>query len=112
MELNERSNAQMYETGGMRRTHLKTHAKIFKRLIVHAAGFNLMILMRRLFGVGKPRVMQGEDGGRLAALYVLWAARWLFRTQMVAAGRPTQVTGRTWWPNRRLAASCRRKRGS
>lgn len=77
VELNERSNAGMYETGGMRRTHLKTHAKILKRLIVHAAGFNLSILMRRMFGVGKPRVMQGEDGGRvglLACLHGLVAA--------------------------------------
>jgi len=40
----ERSNAHMYETGGMRRTHLRGHENILKRLIVHAAGFNLGLL--------------------------------------------------------------------
>jgi len=58
-ELNERSNAHLYETGGMRRVHLRGQANALKRLIVHAAGFNLSILMRKLTGVGKPRVLQG-----------------------------------------------------
>src|ERR1017187_205026 len=44
----ERSNAHMYETGGMRRTHLRGHENILKRLIVHAAGFNLGLLMRQI----------------------------------------------------------------
>ena len=33
----ERSNAHLYETGGVRRSHLRSHANILKRLIVHAA---------------------------------------------------------------------------
>jgi transposase len=36
-ELLERPNAQLYETGGMRRTHLRGHANILKRLLVHVA---------------------------------------------------------------------------
>jgi len=75
----ERSNALMYETGGMRRTHLRGHAKILKRLIVHAAGFNLALLMRALIGMGKPRTLQ--DGGALLraavrALCCRWLASW------------------------------------
>ena len=75
----ERGNALMYETGGMRRTHLRRHAKILKRLIVHAAGFNLALLMRELIGIGKPRTLQ--DGGALlrAALRACcghWLALW------------------------------------
>jgi transposase len=58
-ELLERPNAHLYETGGMRRTPLRGHQNIFKRLIVHAAGFNLGLLMRALVGVGKPRRLQG-----------------------------------------------------
>lgn len=54
-ELNERSNAHLYETGGMRRTHLRGHRNIFKRLIVHGAAFNLALFMRHLFGKGTPR---------------------------------------------------------
>ncbi|GIK17757.1 MAG: hypothetical protein BroJett003_27210 [Planctomycetota bacterium] len=36
----ERSFAHCYDTGGMRRTHLREHPNILKRLLIHAAGFN------------------------------------------------------------------------
>lgn len=60
----ERTNAHLYETGGMRRTHLRGHENILKRLIVHAAGYNLGLLMRDLFGLGKPR--QWQDASKAA----------------------------------------------
>jgi len=69
-ELLERPNAHLYDTGGMRRTHLRGHQNIFKRLIVHAAGFNLGLLMRSLVGVGKPRRLQGAVSAVLTA--VIW----------------------------------------
>ena len=56
----ERPNAHLYETGGLRRTHLRGHANILKRLLVHVGGFNLGLLMRRLIGVGTPRGLQGR----------------------------------------------------
>jgi transposase len=56
----ERPNAHLYETGGMRRTHLRGHVNILKRLVVHSGGFNLGLLMRRLIGVGTPRGLQGR----------------------------------------------------
>lgn len=58
-ELTERSFAHMYETGGMRRTHLRGHNNILKRLLFHAVGFNLALLVRKSFGIGKPRTLQG-----------------------------------------------------
>ena len=54
-ELAERSFAHMYETGAMRRLHLRGRTNILKRLVVHGAGFNLALYMRKLIGVGKPR---------------------------------------------------------
>ena len=39
----------------MRRTHLRLHGNILKRLLVHVAGFNLGVLMRNLIGTGTPR---------------------------------------------------------
>jgi transposase len=69
-EFLERPNAHLYETGGMRRTHLRGHQNIFKRLIVHAAGFNLGLLMRALVGVGKPRRLQGAVPAVVAAANV------------------------------------------
>lgn len=54
-ELLERPFAHCYETGAMRRTHLRGHANILKRLLVHVAGCNLALLMRRVCGIGTPR---------------------------------------------------------
>jgi transposase len=63
----ERPNAHLYETGRMRRTHLRGHANILKRLFVHTGGFNLGLLMRTLIGIGTPRGLQG----RLAAIVAM-----------------------------------------
>src|SRR6059036_2865216 len=48
----ERSFAHVYDTGGLRRTHLRGHQNILKRLLVHAGAFNLGLLMRKAFGLG------------------------------------------------------------
>jgi hypothetical protein len=58
-ELIERTFAHCYETGGMRRTHLRKHNNILKRLLVHVAGMNLGLLLRSMYGVGTPRSLQG-----------------------------------------------------
>ena len=68
----ERPNAHLYDTGGMRRTHLRGHANILKRLLVQTGAFNLGLLMRTLIGVGTPRGLQG----RLAAVLTLVVALW------------------------------------
>src|SRR5437762_11713701 len=44
----ERSLAHAYATGGLRRTHLRGHRNILKRLLIHASAFNLGILMRQV----------------------------------------------------------------
>ena len=51
----EHSFAHLYETGRMRRTHLRHHANILKRLLTHASAFNLGLLMRKICGSGTPR---------------------------------------------------------
>ena len=40
----ERPFAHLYETGGMRRVHLRGHTNILKRLLIHTGGFNLGLL--------------------------------------------------------------------
>jgi len=69
----ERSNAHLYETGGMRRTHLRGQENILKRLIVHAAGFNLGLLLRSVIGIGKPRRLQDFPGLLLALILWFWS---------------------------------------
>ena len=56
----ERTFAHVYDTGGLRRLHLRGHPNILKRLIVHAGAFNLGLLMRHVFGRGTPRGLQGH----------------------------------------------------
>lgn len=65
-ELTERSMAHLYETGGMRRLHLKGSHNILKRLLIHAGGFNLALVMRKLLGAGKPRQMTNGFAGAFA----------------------------------------------
>ena len=59
-ELLERPFAHLYDTGGMRRVHLRGHSNILKRVLVHVAGGNLGLLLRHLTGVGTPRGLQGR----------------------------------------------------
>jgi transposase len=72
-ELAERSFAHLYDTGGMRRTHLRRHDNILKRLLIHAGGFNLGLLMRWCFGVRKPRRLQGRVAAAIAVLIAVRA---------------------------------------
>jgi transposase len=80
-ELVERTFAHAYETGGMRRTHLRGRANILKRLLIHIGGFNLGLVMRRLFGIGKPRRTQDGLASALdAAISVLrFVTSWFTR---------------------------------
>lgn len=68
----ERSFAHLYDTGGMRRTHLRGHTNILKRLLIHAGGFNLGLVMRHLTGVGTPRGLQGRLAAAMAVVVALW----------------------------------------
>ena len=75
-ELLERPNAHLYETGGMRRVHLRGHPNILKRLLVHVCGFNLGLLLRQLTGVGTPRSLQGRAAAAFGALIGLLGGCW------------------------------------
>ena len=44
----------------MRRLYLRGRADIRKRLMVHACGFRLGVLMRSVIGVDSPRTLQGQ----------------------------------------------------
>jgi len=89
-ELLERPCAHLYETGGLRRAHVRGRENVLKRLLVHAGAFNLGLWMRTLFGIGTPRGLQG----RLAALTAVLSALWSFVYEVIApirsqTGRPT-----------------------
>jgi transposase len=95
-ELVERTFAHVYETGGMRRTHLRGHQNIYKRLIVHAGAFNLGLLMRTILGVGTPRSLQGRVVALIAAIGNVWTS--ITTRVHPETTRLTQIPGSRWLP--------------
>ena len=88
----ERTFAHSYDTGGMRRLHLRGHTNTLKRLLVHNAALNLGLLMRQLVGFGTPRSLQGRQAGLFALLWVLWAhVKRSWRIQL-----PNRARSRCW----------------
>lgn len=55
----ERTFAHVLETGGGRRCRLRGKEKIQKRYHLMTAAYNLGVIMRRLFGIGTSRSLQG-----------------------------------------------------
>jgi transposase len=73
-ELVERSFAHVCETGGARRAWLRGAEEISKYYQLRALAFNLGVLLRSLFGIGKPRVLQGGMERRGAAIFAFLRA--------------------------------------
>jgi transposase len=93
----ERSFAHLYDTGGMRRTYLRGHTNILKRLLIHAGGFNLGLVMRHLIGSGTPRGLQDRPATVMATLLLLLVTprRWLVA---ISAWHPLIAAVR-WFPS-------------
>jgi transposase len=79
-ELLERPCAHLYETGGLRRAHVRGRENVLKRLLVHAGAFNLGLWMRTRFGIGTPRGLQG----RLVTFGVVLSALWSLTGEAIA----------------------------
>lgn len=93
-ELIERSFAHAYETGAMRRTHLRRHENITKRLLVHVGGFNLGLVMRQLIGCGKPRRLQGLFSSVFGLFLALWTVVRSRGTRRPPSTSPDQLAPR------------------
>ena len=117
-EYTERSFAHTYETGGMRRTHLRGQAKIHKRLCIHGGAFNLGLVMRKITGMGTPRglhsllVALGAIGNLLKPAFDLFAKghgafRALTRKWVLKTGcRPTRPNARFILHNIGFSTGC------
>lgn len=95
-EVCERTFAHVCDSGGARRTWLRELVNVTKRYLIAGAAHNLGRILRKLFGTGKPRVLQaGIDLAELAwlILYGLWTAlaalRGFHRSWAPRHGTPT-----------------------
>lgn len=78
-ELVERTFAHVCGTGRARRSWIRGVVEIGKRYLMQVAAHNLGIILRKVFGVGTPRGLQGTSGTlrcRFAAIFVLVARFW------------------------------------
>jgi transposase len=104
----ERSFSHVYDTGGMRRTHLRRHDNILKRLLMHGGGFNLGLLMRALVGVGKPRRLQGAFNALLATFAAIFVVLLELVDSHTHHARPVVVVSTTRSPS--VITHCGRRR--
>ena len=66
----ERSFAHLHETGGMRRVHLRGKDNLARRLLIHAAAFNLSLILRQMLRAGTAR-----QAAELLTALCLWFLR-------------------------------------
>src|SRR3954451_2949987 len=71
-ELTERSFAHLYETGGMRRLHLRGRDNILKRLLLHAAAFNSRSSCGNNWAGGNPDSSKGSPGSSSRSIFCSW----------------------------------------
>ena len=73
----ERSFAHVCETGGGRRSWLRGLANVSKAYVLKCAAYNLGLLLRKVWGLSKPRTLAGRWRA-LWALVIEWGDRpWL-----------------------------------
>jgi transposase len=94
----ERSFAHVCETGGGRRSWLRGLLEVGKRYLMQVAAHNLGVIMRRVFGKGTPRGLQGA-GAAVGA----WMAGWARAARQVVLGwwfaepyRSATMLGKRW----------------
>ena len=79
----ERNFAHQFDTGGMDRLYVRGIENVHKKLLVQAAACNLALLMRSVYGTGKPRAAHDQSVEAILAILALirvlesvWGAWW------------------------------------
>jgi transposase len=96
----ERAFAHLYRKGALRRTEVRGHENIAKRLLLQAGAFNLGLVMRKMLGAGTPRALHARIlyallaffslknalGSRIERSFQTWIAKFHFHTSRAAPG--------------------------
>src|SRR5215475_3658231 len=95
-EFLERPFAHLYETGGLRRMHVRGRSNVAKRVLLQAVAFNLALILRSLMKAGSPRSLADQRIGFFCALWGLMAVFLRFSAcpagQLSPISRPDHVT--------------------
>src|SRR6266446_4476221 len=67
----ERNFAHQFDTGGMDRLYVRGIENVHKKLLIQAAACNLALLMRSIYGVGKPRAAHDQSVEVIFAILAL-----------------------------------------
>jgi transposase len=89
----ERNFAHQFDTGGMDRLYVRGIENVHKKLLVQAAACNLALLMRSIYGAGKPRAAHDQSAEAILAILALirvLESAWL---SMVGELRRTAASG-------------------
>ena len=78
----------------MRRLHLRGRDNILKRLLIHAAAFNISLLLRKQLGTGKPRQFQGLSREFFAFYFLILAefSRAMAESEAASTALPSKPT--------------------
>jgi hypothetical protein len=61
----------LYETGGLRRCHLRGRENILKRQLLHVGAFNLSLVLRKMLGADTPRELRNRFGMLIVRIFLL-----------------------------------------
>jgi len=108
----ERSFAHVCDTGGARRCWLTGTIEVRKRYVIAAAAHNLGRILRKLFGIGKPKALQGSSALILLAYLIARARRWavMARSERTTPFFDACARRRPWaaWFGAPWSAACRK----
>jgi len=75
-EHSERNFAHLCETGGQRRTFLRGLVEVTKKVLIGAMGFNVSLLLRKAFGLRKPRQLEASGGDHMSSISLVSVSFW------------------------------------
>ena len=87
-EFLERPFAHQYETGSLRRVHVRGRGNVAKRVLVQAAAFNLALILRSITKAGTPKGLADVKTKLLCALWQVLAALPPFSAPLPAPSLP------------------------
>ena len=92
----ERTFAHVCETGGGRRSWLRGQTNVSKAHTLKCAAYNLGLLLRKVWGMSKPRNAAAGAAGGFSALWLLWVVAFMANNH--ATYPPIgAVLGEYWW---------------